>query len=93
MEKPESYRYIHLVPMFLCLRVRQSSSSTTSHPRANGLHGNNRTSQQEYTGLAWVRYDAAFRRRATLTNNIRWSVIDRVYFRGVPGGAFAPSWD
>ena len=31
---------------------------------------------QDYAGLAWVRYDAAFQRQAALTNNVRWSVIN-----------------
>ena len=31
---------------------------------------------QEYSGLAWVRYDSAFRRQAALTGNKRWSVVN-----------------
>ncbi len=31
---------------------------------------------QDFVGLAWVRYDAAFRRQAALTGNTRWSVIN-----------------
>ncbi len=31
---------------------------------------------QDYPGLAWVRYDAVFRRQAALTGNTRWSVIN-----------------
>ena len=35
---------------------------------------------QDYSGLAWVRYDAAFRRQAALTNNMRWSVINSTLY-------------
>ena len=31
---------------------------------------------QDYTGLAWVRYDSAFRRQAALTGLTRWSAIN-----------------
>ena len=31
---------------------------------------------QDYAGLAWVRYDSAFRRQAALTGNKRWSVVN-----------------
>ena len=31
---------------------------------------------QDYSGMAWVRYDAAFRRQAALTSNRRWSAIN-----------------
>ena len=31
---------------------------------------------QDYAGLAWVRYDAAFRRQAALTGLTRWSAIN-----------------
>ena len=31
---------------------------------------------QDYPGLAWVRYDAAFRQRAALTGDTRWSTIN-----------------
>ena len=31
---------------------------------------------QDYTGLAWVRYDAAFRRQAAITGNRKWSQIN-----------------
>ncbi len=35
---------------------------------------------QGYSGLAWVRYDAAFRRQAALTGNSRWSVINSTWY-------------
>ena len=35
---------------------------------------------QDYSGLAWVRYDAAFRRQAALTNNTRWSAINSTLY-------------
>ena len=35
---------------------------------------------QDYAGLAWVRYDAAFRRQAALTGNTRWSVINSTLY-------------
>ena len=35
---------------------------------------------QDYACLAWVRYDAAFRRQAALTNNLRWSVINSTLY-------------
>ena len=35
---------------------------------------------QDYTGLAWVRYDSAFRRQAALTGNTRWSVINSTLY-------------
>ena len=35
---------------------------------------------QDYSGLAWVRYDAAFRRQAALTGNKRWSVVNSSLF-------------
>ena len=42
---------------------------------------------QDYPGLAWVRYDAAFRRQAALTGDTRWSTINptlyTVCFTGV----------
>ena len=31
---------------------------------------------QDFSGLAWVRYDAAFRRQATITGNRKWSQIN-----------------
>jgi hypothetical protein len=31
---------------------------------------------QDYLGLAWVRYDAAFRRQAALTGNVKWSEVN-----------------
>ena len=35
---------------------------------------------QDYAGLAWVRYDASFRRQAALTKNTRWSVINSTLY-------------
>ena len=35
---------------------------------------------QDYTGLAWVRYDAAFRRQAALTGNTKWSAINSTLY-------------
>ncbi len=35
---------------------------------------------QDYPGLAWVRYDAAFRRQAALTGNTQWSVINSTLY-------------
>jgi len=35
---------------------------------------------QDYSGLAWVRYDAAFRRQAALTGNTRWSTINSTLY-------------
>ena len=35
---------------------------------------------QDFAGLAWVRYDAAFRRQAALINNVRWSVINSTLY-------------
>ena len=31
---------------------------------------------QDYTGLAWMRYDSAFRRQAALTGLVKWSAIN-----------------
>ena len=35
---------------------------------------------RDYTGLAWVRYDAAFRRQAALTGNRGWSRINSTIY-------------
>lgn len=35
---------------------------------------------QDYAGLAWVRYDAAFRRQAALTGNTKWSAINSTLY-------------
>ena len=35
---------------------------------------------QDYVGLAWVHYDAAFHRQAALTNNTRWSAINSTLY-------------
>ena len=35
---------------------------------------------QDFSGLAWVRYDAAFRRQAALTANERWSIINSTLY-------------
>ena len=35
---------------------------------------------QDYSGLEWVRYDAAFRRPAALTGNKQWSVVNSSLF-------------
>ena len=35
---------------------------------------------QDYSGLAWVRYDAAFRKQAALTQHVRWSVINSTLY-------------
>ena len=35
---------------------------------------------QDYAGLAWVRYDAAFRRQAALTGNTQWSVVNSTLY-------------
>ncbi len=35
---------------------------------------------QDFVGLAWVRYAAAFRRQAALTGNTRWSVINSTLY-------------
>ena len=35
---------------------------------------------QDYTGLAWVRYDMAFRRQAALTRNMRWSMVNATLY-------------
>ncbi len=35
---------------------------------------------QDYAGLAWVRYDAAFRRQAALTYNDHWSTINTTIY-------------
>ena len=43
---------------------------------------------QDYAGLAWVRYDSAFRRQAALTGLTRWSAINpTLYTRCFPGSA------
>ena len=35
---------------------------------------------QDYVGLAWVRYDAAFRRQAALKGDTKWSAINTTLF-------------
>ena len=35
---------------------------------------------QDYAGLAWSRYDAAFRRQAALTGNTKWSVVNTTLY-------------
>ena len=35
---------------------------------------------QDYAGLAWVRYDAAYRRQAALTGNTHWSTINSTLY-------------
>ena len=35
---------------------------------------------QDFEGLAWVRYDVAFRRQAALTGNRRWSAINTTLY-------------
>ena len=35
---------------------------------------------QDFAGLAWVRYDEAFRRQAALTGNTKWSVINSTLY-------------
>ncbi len=35
---------------------------------------------QDFVGLAWVRYDAAFRRQEALTGNTQWSVINSTLY-------------
>ena len=35
---------------------------------------------QDYAGLAWVRYDSAFRRQAALTGNTRWSTVNATLY-------------
>ena len=35
---------------------------------------------QDFAGLAWVRYDAAFRRQAALTGNWKWSQINATLY-------------
>ena len=35
---------------------------------------------QDFSGLAWVRYDTAFRRQAALTRNDQWSVINSTLY-------------
>ena len=48
---------------------------------------------QDYSGLAWVRYDAAFRQQAALTNNMRWSVINStLYTMCFKGMASTTKW-
>ena len=32
--------------------------------------------RQDISGLAWVRYDQAYRRQAALTGHFKWSVIN-----------------
>ncbi len=36
--------------------------------------------RQDYEGLGWVRYNAAFRRQAALTRSKKWSVINATLF-------------
>ena len=50
------------------------------HSRAIGVHGIDRKGSQDYSGLAWVRYDAAFRRQAALMGNRRWSQINATIY-------------
>ena len=39
--------------------------------------------RQDFTGLAWVRYDASFRRQAAITGTRKWSQITpSLYFMG-----------
>ena len=35
---------------------------------------------QDYEGLGWVRYDSAFRRQAALSDNWKWSAVNRTLF-------------
>ena len=35
---------------------------------------------QDYAGLAWVRYDAAYQRQAALTGNTHWSTINSTLY-------------
>ncbi len=35
---------------------------------------------QDFSGLAWVRYDSAFRRNAAATGNRKWSAINPTYY-------------
>ena len=47
-------------------------------------------SSQDFSGLAWVRYDAAYRRQAALTGNAKWSAVNSTLytmcFTGIASG-------
>lgn len=68
-EEQEGDGHLHVAPLLwgIC------STRATAGTRADGIHVNNSVRQP---GLAWVRYDAAFRRKAALTGNTRWSTIN-----------------
>ena len=44
---------------------------------------------EDFSGLTWVRYDAAFHRQAALTHNERWSVNSTLYTMCFTGMASA----
>lgn len=46
---------------------------------------------QDYDGLAWVRYDAGFRRQAAMTGNKRWSAINSTLYTVCFTGAAKPT--
>ena len=66
-----------MAEVFLDIRCCQSPTGTSAHPRAHGVHGHHHPGQSR---LAWVRYDAAFRRQAALKGDTRWLAINTTLF-------------
>lgn len=70
------------------IRLGVRPTRTSFDPGINGVHGHIVQVSQDFTGLAWVRYDTAFCRQDTLTQNDHWSVINSTLYT-----TYVPHWD
>ena len=66
-----------MVAMFRFVRSSEGYNDPSVGTRADGIQVHD---GEDFLGLAWVRYDTAFRRQAALTGNTRWSVINSTLY-------------
>ena len=73
-QDPESGRHFHVAAEFCIICGGTESRGDT---RADGIPGHR---CPDYSGLAWVCYDQAYRRQAALTGHFKWSVINATLY-------------
>ena len=76
MQVPEIGRHFHVAAQFHASVVVRRAAASELLLELMAYQVTIVRVSQEFSGLAWVRYDQAYRRQAALTGHFKWSVIN-----------------
>ena len=75
---PQSHRHQHVGAVLRLICIRESPPQLI--PELVAYMSTIVWVTQDFSSLAWVRYDTAFRRQAAMTGNTKWSVLNSTLY-------------